>query len=95
MNWEDRTADYYIRKVFRQWDMGDFATEIDVEKAYRLLAGDFICRLTSSIKYKKGTLTLKFMAAALRQEMTLRRESLREKINDEIGYEAVKRIVIL
>ena len=94
MQWEDRTADYYIRRMFRQWDLGDFADEIDVERVYRQLAGDFICRLTTSIRFSKGTLRLKFVAAALRQEMTLRRESLRQKMNEELGAEVVRKITI-
>lgn len=94
MTWEDRTADYYIKKMFRQWDMADFASEMEVERVYRGLAGDLISRLTQSIKFKNGTLRLKYMSAALRQEITLRRESLMQKMNEELGGEVVKKIII-
>ena len=94
MNWEDRTADYYIQRMLRQWDMADFATEVEVERVYRRLAGDLIGRLTQRISFKKGTLRLKYMSAALRQEMTYRRDSLRDKINSELGAEVVKKIII-
>lgn len=93
-NWEDRTADYYIGKMLRQWDMADYASEIEVERVFRRLAGDFICRLTQKISYKKGTLRLKFMSAALRHEMTYRRESLQDTMNKELGGDVVKKIVI-
>ncbi|MBR4739325.1 MAG: DUF721 domain-containing protein [Bacteroidales bacterium] len=94
MNWEDRTADYYIQRMLRQWDMGDLASEVEVERIYRQLAGDFIGRLTQRISFKKGTLRLKYMTAALRHEMTMRRESLQDKINQELGSDVVKKIVI-
>lgn len=94
MNWEDRTADYYIQRMLRQWDLADFATEVEVERVYRQLAGDLISRLTQRLSFKKGTLRLKYMSAALRQEMTYRRESLRDKINSELGAEVVKKIII-
>lgn len=94
MNWEDRTADYYIQRMLRQWDLADFATEVEVERVYRRLAGDLISRLTQRLSFKKGTLRLKYMSAALRQEMTYRRESLRDKINSELGVEVVKKIII-
>ena len=94
MNWEDRTADYYIQRMLRQWDMADFASEIEVDRIYRQLAGDFISRLTQRVSFKKGTLRLKYMTAALRHEMTMRRESLQNKINEELGGEVVKKIVI-
>ncbi|MBR6440941.1 MAG: DUF721 domain-containing protein [Bacteroidales bacterium] len=95
MNWEDRTADYYIQRMLRQWNFGDLATEMQVERAYRKLAGDLIVRFTQSVKFKKGTLRLKYLTAALRHEMTLRRESFRQKMNEELGTEVVKKIVIL
>ena len=94
MNWEDRTADYYIQRMLRQWDLADFATEVEVERVYRRLAGDLIGRLTQRLSFKKGTLRLKYMSAALRQEMTYRRDSLRDKINSELGADVVKKIII-
>ena len=94
MNWEDRTADYYIQRMLRQWDMADFASEIEVDRVYRQLAGDLISRLTQRVSFKKGTLRLKYMTAALRHEMTMRRESLQDKINEQLGAEVVKKIVI-
>ena len=94
MNWEDRTADYYIQRMLRQWDMADFASEIEVDRVYRQLAGDLISRLTQRLSFKKGTLRLKYMTAALRHEMTMRRESLQDKINEQLGAEVVKKIVI-
>lgn len=94
MNWEDRTADYYIQRMLRQWNMADFASEVEVERVYRKLAGDLICRLTQRISFKKGTLRLKYMSAALRHEMTMRRDSLRQSINGELGGEVVKSIII-
>ena len=94
MTWEDRTADYYIQRMFRQWNMADFASEVEVERVYKQLAGDLITRLTQRITFNKGTLRLKYAAAALRQEMTLRRESLRQKMNEELGGEVIKKIMI-
>lgn len=94
MNWEDRTADYYIQRMLRQWDMADLASEVEVERAYRHLAGDLIGRMTQRISFRKGTLRLKYMSAALRHEMTMRRESLQNKINEDLGGNVVKKIVI-
>ena len=94
MQWEDRTADYYIDRMLRQWDLADFASEMQVERVYRQLVGDLIIRLTQSVRFKKGTLRLKFAAAALRQEMTLRHDSLRQKMNETLGGEVVKTIII-
>lgn len=90
----DRTIDYYLQTALRRLDHGDFADELRVETVYRQLAGDLISRLTSSVSYTHGTLRLRLSSAALRHEMTMRRDSLRHRINDALGADVVQHIVI-
>ena len=90
----DRTLNYYLQGALRRLDHGDFADELRIETVYRQLAGDLISRLTSSVQFSKGILSLRLSSAALRHEMTMRRESLRHKINDYLGAEVVKNIYI-
>ncbi len=90
----DRPLDYYINRLFKQLDRGEFATEMEVQRAYRYLAGDLIYKLTTRCAYRSGTLRLRFAAAALRHEMFCRRASLRTKLNQQLGGEVVKKIVI-
>lgn len=90
----DRPLDYYIERLFEQLDKAEFATEMEVQRAYRLLAGDLIYKLTPTVTYRNGTLRLKFAAAALRHEMMMRRESLRQKMNDELHGNVIKKIMI-
>lgn len=90
----DRTINYYLQGALRRLDQKDFADELRVETVYRQLAGDLISRLTSSVQFHRGVLSLRLSSAALRHEMTMRRESLRGKINDHLGAEVVKSIYI-
>lgn len=90
----DRTLDYYLQQTLRRFERGEVVDEMRVENAYRRLAGDFICSFTTSILYSRGTLSLRIAAAALRHEMFVRRENLRRRINDELGAEVVRRIII-
>ena len=90
----DRPLDYSLDRLFKQLDKAEFATEMEVQRAYRLLAGDLIYKLTPTISYRNGTLRLRFAAAALRHEMTMRRESLRQKMNGELHGDVIKKIVI-
>ena len=90
----DRTLDYYLQGVLRRLDHGDFADELRVERVYRQLAGDLISRLTMSVQFTKGVLSLRVASAALRSELMRRREGLRVKINDYLGAEVVKTIYI-
>lgn len=91
---EDRTVDYFMERFFRRYELTDTASEMRVERIYRALVGDTISRLTLKLSYKKGTLRLHLASAALRQELTFRKESLRHAINDQLGSEEVKKITI-
>ncbi|MBR6292247.1 MAG: DUF721 domain-containing protein [Bacteroidales bacterium] len=92
---EDRTVDYYMQRFFKRYELNEFASQMQVEKVYRALAGDLISRLTTSISFSKGTLRLRLLSAALRQELTMRREGLRVRMNQELGGEIVKKIMIV
>ena len=74
--------------------MGELASQMKVERVYRALVGDFISRLTSSVVFSDGTLRVRVLSAALRYELGMRRESLRHRINDELGSESVRKINI-
>jgi hypothetical protein len=91
---EDRTVDYFMERFFKRYELTETASEMCVERIYRALVGDTISRLTLKISYKKGTLRLRLASAALRQEITFRKERLRQAINDQLGSEEVQKIVL-
>ena len=90
----DRTINYYIQGALRRLDLGEVADEMHIERVYRQLAGDLISRLTTSVQFHSGVLSLRLSSPALRQEMIYRRESLRKRINDELGSETIRQIYI-
>ena len=92
---EDRTVDFYMKRFFKRYELDEFASQMQVERVYRALAGDLISRLTTSISFSKGTLRLRLLSAALRQELTMRREGLRARMNQELGGDIVKKIMIV
>ena len=91
---EDRTVDYYMQRFMRRYELGELASQMRVERVYRALVGDLISRLTTSVVFSQGTLRVRVLAAALRQELTMRREQLRQRINQELGADVVQKIVI-
>ncbi len=88
-------VDYFMERFFRRYELTDTASEMKVDRIYRALVGDMISRLTVKLTYKKGTLRLRLASAALKQELTFRKDSLRHAINDALGSEEVKKIVLL
>ncbi len=91
---EDRTLEYYMQRFMQRYELGEVASQMKVERVYRALVGDLIARLTTSIVFSHGTLRVRVLAAALRCELGMRREQLRQRMNDELGYDMVKKIVV-
>ena len=88
----EHTLQDLLKQAFRRLEMDDTVTEIEVRRQYNILVGDLISRLTWSLSFKDGILTARLASAALRQELFYRRNSLLEKINDNLGRDAVKEI---
>jgi len=91
----EHTLQELLRQAYHRLDMDDAAFEIEVKTAYRQVVGDFINRLTWSVKFNKGTLTLSLASAALKQELFYKRTSLAEKINEAVGRNVVKKIIFV
>lgn len=91
----EHTLHDLLRLAYHRLDMDDTATEMEVKRAYTVVVGNFINRLTWSTKFENGTLTVSLSSAALRQELFNRRTSLADKINETLGRNAVKKIVFV
>ncbi|MBQ0160797.1 MAG: DUF721 domain-containing protein [Bacteroidales bacterium] len=91
----EHTLQDVLRKAYHKLDLDDVANEIEVKVAYKQVVGDFINRLTWSIKFADGTLTVQLASAALKQELFYKRTSLADRINEAIGKNAVKKIVFV
>lgn len=90
----EHTLQDLLKRAYHRLDMDDVAMEMDVKRAYSKVVGDFINRLTWTVKFEKGTLILELASAALKQELFNRRSSLAESINKTLGHNAVKTIII-
>ncbi len=82
-----------LKIIYRSEHMTDAIAEHQAIDAYNQVVGDLISKLTGKMVMRNGVLHVHLSSAALRQEMTMRRESLLEKINAQIDGFAVKDIV--
>ena len=89
----EHTLQDLLKRCYRRLEMDDTATELEVQRAYRQVVGDFINRLTWTVKFDKGVLRVELASAALKQELFYRRDSLATHINDALGRHVVNKIV--
>lgn len=91
----EHTLQDLLAKAYHRLDMDETVSEMEVKKAYAIVVGDFINRLTESVKFKNGVLRLKLSSAALRQELYYRRDGMMDRINEILDGSVVKRIEML
>ncbi len=65
-----------------------------IENAWQDMMGVWINRETRSIRIKDGVLTLKISSAALREELDFMKEKICGKINEMLGEEYVREVVV-
>jgi hypothetical protein len=65
-----------------------------IKKIWREKLGTLILNHTSSIYFAKGTIYLKISSAALRQELFMGKQSLKERFNEELGEKIVNEVIL-
>lgn len=60
---------------------------------YKLM-GPAIGKYTRSVQFKNNTLYISIESAALRQELSMATEKIMRNLNEELGDDIVKRVVI-
>ena len=83
----------YLKVVYKKLDVEDVVSGAEVVTAYKEIVGDLIGKLSQNIKFNDGLLYVTIASAALRQELSYKRQSLTEKINQKIGGNRLKDIV--
>jgi predicted nucleic acid-binding Zn ribbon protein len=62
--------------------------------AWPRVVGPVVSRLTGDVSFSQGTLYVKILRPALRQDLMMERTQLARKINAEVGAQVVENVVI-
>lgn len=68
--------------------------EISVRKAWKDLMGEMVDDYTTSIKISKEKLILEFSSAPLKHEISFQKEQLIRLLNERLGKELIKEVII-
>ncbi len=82
-----------LSKLYQQNNLSSVVDVYQVRSAYNEVVGDLIAKLTQSLRFESGILYVRLLSAALRHEMTLRKQNLIDRINQHLGRLAVEEIV--
>lgn len=86
-----------IDAALRRYNFDESVTRGQVEQAYRDVVGQFIVQLTRSVRYDSVTHTLRVTLSvpALKNELTYKVTDLVNAINQKLGREEVKKLLLL
>ncbi|EIJ39243.1 DUF721 domain-containing protein [Galbibacter orientalis] len=68
--------------------------KVDVRNAWQNLMGNGVNNYTTQVQLKQDTLYVSLSSSVLRQELSYGKEKIVKMLNDELGKEIVKSIVL-
>lgn len=68
--------------------------EVSLINAWEDIAGRAIARRTSKVYLKDGKLFIYLTSPVVRNELSMAKESLKERLNEEAGEDLVKEIIL-
>ncbi|WP_333875571.1 DUF721 domain-containing protein [Flavobacterium sp.] len=84
-----------ILKEFIQVNkLQDGMDKIDVQHAWKLLMGNGVNSYTKEVMLKGSTLYVSLTSAVLREELSYGKQKIIKMINEEIGKEVVKDVIL-
>ncbi len=83
-----------IRKLMRSPKLAEKMNELDALDVWKELIGDSLQKFVVSAKIYKGDLYVKLSSSVLRDELSYKKSELKEQINQKLGKEIVKEIIL-
>lgn len=83
-----------LKDTIQELRIGPQLSETRVKSLWEELMGKTISTYTSQIAVRKNVLYLTILSAPLRQELSYARDKIRLRLNEELGEEFIREVVI-
>lgn len=83
-----------INQIFKQEKLDIKISQFSVKNGWKDIVGELIANSTTDIFFNEKIVFITLNSAALKHELTFRREELVNNINKFCGYKLVEQIVI-
>ncbi|GAB4340366.1 MAG: DUF721 domain-containing protein [Flammeovirgaceae bacterium] len=83
-----------IEEMFSALKLDDKYYEAKAIEAWNIIMGSTVAKRTASVNIFKGKMTIKLSSAPLKSELNTSRELIRTKLNQYLGKEVVKILII-
>lgn len=83
-----------MQQMIRKYRLEPRLNETRVKMLWEKLMGKTISTYTSDIRVRKNVLYLTILSAPLKHELSFGKEKIKNLLNEEIGEEVIKEVVI-
>lgn len=83
-----------MKDMFQEFKLAPKLHETQIKSLWERLMGPQINTYTSAIRIKDGVLTLTIVSASLKQELNYGKDKIRSLLNEELGDDLVKEVII-
>ena len=83
-----------MKEMIREYRLGPQLNENRVKTLWHELMGKTISTYTSNIQVRKNVLYLTILSAPLRHELSFAKEKILTLLNEELGEDYIKEVVI-
>ena len=83
-----------MKDMIQELHIGPQLSETRVKSLWEELMGKTISTYTSNIAVRKNVLYLTIISAPLKQELSYGKDKIRKLLNEELGEEFIKEVVI-
>ncbi|WP_339889125.1 DUF721 domain-containing protein [uncultured Flavobacterium sp.] len=91
---EESSMEDILKKFIQVNKLDSGMDKIDVEQAWKNLMGNGVNNYTEEVLLKRETLYVKLSSAVLRNELSYGKDKIIKMINEELGKEVVKSLVL-
>ena len=83
-----------IRKLMKNPKLAEKMDQLDALDVWKELIGKNLQKFVIGAKMHKGSLYVKLSSSVLRNELSYKKSELKEQINQKLGKEIVKEIIL-
>lgn len=94
MRTHNRKIGDIIRKLMSNPKLAGKLDKLDALQIWEELIGEQLCKYITDQKIYKGTLYVKLRSAVVRNELSYKKSEFIQKINNQLGKELIKEIVL-
>ena len=83
-----------IRQLTEEYNLKDRLNQVSVVRLWEEILGNMVGRNTKEIRFHDGTLRVRIESSALRQELEFQKNEIITKLNDSLGQNVVRELVL-